>query len=290
MIAIVSDIMTTELYTIDAFDGLCKAERIMDEKGISCLPVMNQGKPAGILTSRDIRKAHPNRIVADAMSKCIISAAPDTSLWKAKQIFEENITEGLLVIDEERLVGLVTETRLYAELGKYFDILTGLYRSDYIYYTGMELLEKGIEVSVIFIDLDKFGKIDKEYGHIHGDTILKEVGMLLKCHVSDQTYLCRFGGDEFIVLTQYKLDKCKILAEILLKTISTHKFSNNIKVSASAGIAGGRRNEAREYDPFETITDLVNLASLTSTKAKTETAKIAIADGFRMTEAAFVSA
>ena len=282
MIAIVSNIMMTELHTIDAYDGLCKAERVMDEKDISCLPVINQGKPVGILTSGDIRKAHPNRIVADAMSKHIISVVPDISLWKAQQIFEENITEVLLVIDEERLVGLVTKTCLYTELGKYIDILTGLYRSDYIYYTGMELLERGIEVSVIFIDLNKFGMIDKEHGHIHGDTVLKEVGMLLKSHTPDETFLCRFGGDEFIVLTQYKLDQCKALAEMLLEAISLHEFSNNIRVTAAAGIAGGRRDEAREYDPFETIAKLVNLASLASTKAKMEKTRIAFTDGFCM--------
>lgn len=290
MIAYVSDIMMTELNTIDAYDGLCKAERIMDEKGVCCLPVMNQGKPAGILTSRDIRKAHPNRIVADAMTKHIISVTPGTSLWKAKQVFEENLTEGLLVIDKGNLAGFVTETCLYAELGKHIDILTGLYRSDYIYYTGMELFDKGIEVSVIFIDLDKFGKIDKEYGHINGDTILKEVAMLLKSHVPDETFVCRFGGDEFIVLTQYKPDKCKAFAEILLKAISSHKYRNNIKVSASAGIAGGRRIEAREYNMFETIADLVNLASLASTRAKSEKVKIAFAEGFGIAEAVCGSA
>lgn len=290
MIACVSDIMTEELYTIDAYDGICKAERIMDEKEISFLPVMKDGKLAGILTSRNMRKTHPNRIVADAMTKKIISVVPNTSLWKAKQVFEENKIERLLIVDDGRVVGLVTQTRLYAEIGKYVDLLTGLYRSDYIYHMGMELLEKGNEISFIFIDLDKFGLIDKEFGHAQGDIILKEIGMLFKKHAYGNTYICRFGGDEFVVLTPYKLDKCKVLAEILLKAVSTHEFSNNIRVNASAGIAGGRRQDVRVHNRKEMLSDLINLASLASTRAKKDKVKLAVADGFCLTEAILGSA
>lgn len=280
MISCVSDIMTEKIHSIDAYDGVCKAARIMDEKDISCLPVMHNGKLAGILTSKDMRKTHPNRIVADAMSKKVISVTPGTSLWKAKQVFEETRIETLLVEDKGNLVGLVTKTRLYEELGKRSDLLTGLYRSEYIYHTGIELLEKGAEISVIFIDLNNFGQIDKEFGHTQGDVILRELGMLLKSYSYGDTHLCRFGGDEFVVLTQYKLDKCIAFAEVLLKAISTHKYANDIHVTASAGIAGGRRKDARIYNPDEMIADLINLASLASTKAKKEKTRLAVADDF----------
>lgn len=290
MITCISDIMTKKIYTIDAYDGICKAGRIMDEKGINCLPVMYDGKLVGVLTSDDIRKTHPNRIVADAMTKKVISVPPPTSLWKSKQVFETNKIETLLVEDESGLVGVVTKTCLYTELGKFYDLLTGLYRSDYIYHMGLELLEKDFEISVIFIDLDKFGQIDKEFGHTQGDTILKELGMLLKNHSNGDTHLCRFGGDEFVVLTQYKLDKCMALAEILLKAISTHKFTNNINVTASAGIAGGRRKDARVHNSKEMLTDLINLASLASTKAKKEKIKLVVADSFFSHEMAYGSA
>ncbi|SHF02147.1 diguanylate cyclase (GGDEF) domain-containing protein [Desulforamulus putei DSM 12395] len=290
MISCVSNIMIKKINTVDAYDGICKAERIMDENNINCIPVMHDGKLVGVLTSRDIRKTHPNRIVADAMTKKVISVTPETSLWKAKQVFEENKIETLLVKEKDSLVGLVTKTCLYTELGKYYDPLTGLYRSEYIYHMGMELLEKGFEISVIFIDLNEFGQIDKEFGHAQGDLILKELGMLLKSHSHGDTYLCRFGGDEFVVLTQYNLDKCMVLAEILLKAISTHKFKNNINVTASAGIAGGRRQDARAQNPRETVMDLINLASLASTKAKKEKTKLAVADGFFQNEIACGSA
>lgn len=286
MIALVSDIMTTEICTVDAYEGLCKAERLIDEKDIDCLPVIKDGNLAGILTLDNIRKAHPNRIVADAMTKSIISVTPNTSLWKAKKVFEENKIHTLLVLEDGIPVGLLTKACLYAELGKHIDLLTGLYRSDYIYHMGAELLENGIEISIVFIDLDKFGQIDKEYGHAKGDEILTEVSMLLKKHTFGDTYLCRFGGDEFAILTPYNLDKSKVLAEILIIAITTHKFTDNIKVTVSAGIAGGRRQDERAYDFEEMLSNLINLASLASTRAKKEKIKLAVAEELFLEEVA----
>lgn len=286
MISCVSDIMTTEIYTIDAYEGLCKAERIMSEKDVPCLPVIKQGRLAGILTSHDIRKSHPNRIAADAMTKSIVSVRPDTSLWKAKQVVEENRLHELLVVENSNPVGLVTKADLYSELGKRIDLLTGLYKSEYIYNMGIELLEKGHEISVIFIDMDNFGQIDKEYGHAIGDRVLTDIGMLLNKYNHDDTYLCRFGGDEFVVLTPYKLDKCGVLAEALLEAISLHHFTNNIMVTASAGIAGGRRQAARACDGKEMLSNLINLASLASTQAKNEKTRLTVAEGLFQKEAA----
>lgn len=280
MIACVSDIMKREIQTIDFYDGLRKAERLMEENNTGCLPVLKEGMLAGILTLKEISKAHPNRIAADAMSKKIISVPAKTSLWQAKRIMEENNMERLLVMDANKLVGLVTQADLLFELGKCFDLLTGLYQSDYIFFHGMELLSNDCEISIIFLDLNKFGTVDKEYGHAHGDIILRELGLLLKKNSPPDTYLCRYGGDEFVVLTPYKLDKCAMLAENLIKIIANHVFSNKLFITASAGIAGGRRQKERNDTSLDTMSALINLASLASTKAKNEKKNLILADAY----------
>ncbi len=280
MIACVSDIMKREIQTIDFYDGLRKAERLMEENNIGCLPVLKEGMLAGILTLKEISKAHPNRIAADAMSKKIISVPAKTSLWQAKHIMEENSIERLLVLDANKLVGLVTQADLLFELGKCFDLLTGLYQSDYIFFHGMELLSNDCEISIIFLDLNKFGSVDKEYGHAHGDIILRELGLLLEKNSPPDTYLCRYGGDEFVVLTPYKPDKCMLLAENLIKIIANHVFSNKLFITASAGIAGGRRQKERNDTSLDIMSDLINLASLASTKAKNEKKNLILADAY----------
>jgi diguanylate cyclase (GGDEF)-like protein len=286
MIVCLSDIVNRDFVKIDAYDGLRKAERIMDEKRLDSLVVLKEGKLAGILTARDICKSHPNRIIADAMTKSVVTAPPETSLWDAKLLFERHMISELLVIDQGELAGIVSDTKLYSELGKHLDQLTGLYRSDYIYYHGIKLLERGVEISVIFIDIDKFGQIDKDHGHVQGDRILKEMSWIIKSHISEDAYLCRFGGDEFVVLAPYRLEKSKAFAESLLKAIANHKFLLGFDVTASIGISGGRRHDARTSGPYEMITGLINLASLASTKAKKERGKLAVADGFCASEIA----
>lgn len=286
MIICLSDVINKGYAMIDAFDGLRKAERIMDEKKLDSLIVLNEGKLVGTLTAMDICKSHPNRIVADAMTKSIVTATPETSLWDAKLLLEKHSINQLLVVNHGELAGVVSDTKLYLELGKHLDQLTGLYRSDYIYYHGINLLEKGVEISVIFIDLDKFGQIDKEYGHVQGDYILKEIAGVIANHNCRDTYLCRFGGDEFVILAPYKIDKSKSLAESLLKAISSHKFASGFTITASIGIAGGRRHDARTYDSYSMISNLINLASLASTKAKREKVKLAIANEFCSSEIA----
>ncbi|GAB6157036.1 CBS domain-containing protein [Desulfotomaculum varum] len=290
MIYCVSNIMRKAVTTIDAYDGVCKAQRTMDENNVSCLPVLHNGKLVGVLTCGDIRKTHPNRIVADAMTKRVISVAPETSLWQAKRLFEQNKIKTLLVKENDRLVGLVSKSRLYAELGKHYDLLTGLYRSEYIYQMGIELLENGSAIAVIFIDLNEFGQIDKAYGHIQGDLILKEVAVLLQTYAPADAYLCRFGGDEFVLLTGYNPAKCEALAEVLVKAIASHKFSDNIKITAAAGLAASRQQNILTSNPREMVINLVNSASLASTRAKQEKLPLVIAEGYLASETAWESA
>lgn len=252
----------------------------MDEKRLESLIVMKDGKLAGILTSRDMCKSHPNRIVADAMSKGTVTAPPEMSLWDAKRLFERHLINELMIVEQDELIGVITDTKLYSELGKHMDQLTGLYKSDYIYYQGIKLLENGNEISILFIDLDKFGQIDKDYGHVLGDRILKEISKVVESNINKDAYICRFGGDEFVVLASCRLEKSVIFAETLLGAISNHNSSIGLPITASIGIAGGRRHDARACDYNEMISNLINLASLASTKAKNEKRKLAVANGF----------
>lgn len=60
--------------------------------------------------------------------------------------------------------------------------------------------KNGIYFSVIFIDLKDFGKINKMFGHLIGNQVLKEMAEVFKtlCRASD--LLGRWGGDEFIII------------------------------------------------------------------------------------------
>lgn len=54
--------------------------------------------------------------------------------------------------------------------------------------------------SILIVDLDGFKAINDEFGHLHGDRILKQVGDVLRRVLRGADAPCRWGGDEFTVL------------------------------------------------------------------------------------------
>lgn len=69
-------------------------------------------------------------------------------------------------------------------------------------------------ISLIFCDLDNFKPINDTYGHTVGDEILKRVGSYLKELLRKEDTICRFGGDEFVILIE-ELENFHYLESIL---------------------------------------------------------------------------
>lgn len=68
----------------------------------------------------------------------------------------------------------------------------------------------GQKVAILFIDLDNFKNINDTYGHRIGDQLLQLTAIRLSDCVRKHDFICRFGGDEFIIL----LESIKDVAEI----------------------------------------------------------------------------
>lgn len=85
------------------------------------------------------------------------------------------------------------------------DSLTGLYNRNYFNETIVRDIERAKrykeKLSIIIIDIDGFKRINDTYGHVHGDGILREFSAILKSSVRKSDFLCRFGGDEFVIVT-----------------------------------------------------------------------------------------
>lgn len=277
MIRCVFDIMIKKYIIVDVLDGLRYIQSLVAENQCDGFPVMEDDQIVGVLTYKNLLQAHPNRIAADAMSDHIVYIDAHSSIWKAKEVFDTSNTDLLLVQDNNHLAGIITKSLLEVELGKHTDLLTELPKRDFIYYNAARLIESNQEMSLAFFDVNNFGLIDKEHGHIAGDIILKELGTILKANMTEQTYVSRFGGDEFVVLTPYYVDKCCIFAQNLLKTISCYTFHKNISVTVSAGIAEREKKQESSQNILRTISNLINLASLASTKAKKEKCELSVA-------------
>lgn len=96
-------------------------------------------------------------------------------------------------------------------------------------------------VAVLFLDLDDFKKINDSFGHLVGDTLLKQVALRLKSAVRETDTIARFGGDEF-VLCVADLQGPEDYLPIVNKLLEVFKASFRLQtqevfVKASLGIA-----------------------------------------------------
>ena len=100
----------------------------------------------------------------------------------------------------------------------------------------------GKDLSIIMFDIDHFKKVNDTYGHQAGDTVLQTLVQMVMRRIRKGDYLCRFGGEEFvIVLPETKKRSALMLAEQLRQLIAKETISitdgHKIQITASFGIA-----------------------------------------------------
>ncbi|MBI2090540.1 MAG: CBS domain-containing protein [Deltaproteobacteria bacterium] len=122
----VSQWMTKEVMTVEVFDSIGLARRIMAENRINQLPVLDGGKLVGIVTDRDIRDAYPTSMVInrgkeidrfadtytveEVMSFNVMTVHSQTPLATAVRLLREHRIGSLPVVDGGKLVGIVTRS------------------------------------------------------------------------------------------------------------------------------------------------------------------------------------
>jgi len=76
-------------------------------------------------------------------------------------------------------------------------------------------------LSLLFLDIDDFKKVNDTLGHPVGDLVLKALGNYLQAAVRQADLVCRYGGEEFVVLlAETEAQQAKISAERLRAGIS----------------------------------------------------------------------
>lgn len=122
----VSRWMSTNLVVIDADASIIEAIHLMKENNIRRLPVFSQGKVAGVLTEKMLKDYTPSKAtsldtwevhyllsktpVKEAMNATPHRISPTTELADAAKLLHDRKLNGVLVMEEETLVGLFTTT------------------------------------------------------------------------------------------------------------------------------------------------------------------------------------
>jgi diguanylate cyclase len=102
-------------------------------------------------------------------------------------------------------------------------------------------------LSFAILDIDRFKRINDEFGHDTGDRLLRAVAELLDRHKRSEDFLARLGGEEFVLLLPMtSLAGAVVVAEKLRAVIETAKFQHKgriEKITISCGVSEFRPGE-----------------------------------------------
>lgn len=140
----------------------------------------------------------------------------------------------------------------------YHDILTGLYNRAFFEEEQKRLdLSRIIPLSIIMGDVNGLKLINDSFGHIVGDTLLKEIAKILKNACREEDFVARIGGDEFVIfLNQIGETGAKKVCSRIYKSCKDYVKSDNKKtfnLSISLGFA-------TKLIPNQSIEDLLKEA------------------------------
>lgn len=126
--------MTPNPIVIDPEVSILDALHIMKENKVRRLPVVAHGKLVGIVTEKDLRESPSLKAtslsiyelnyllaktpVKEVMTKDPITVTPDTTIEEAAVIMRDNQISGLPVVEDGKIVGIVTETDIFDMLVK----------------------------------------------------------------------------------------------------------------------------------------------------------------------------
>lgn len=136
---------------------------------------------------------------------------------------EEELTKTKTENMKDSLTGLLTRKAFAEEVKKIESAYTRI----------------NTQYAVVFFDLDHFKKINDTYGHECGDVVLSTFGKIVNKSVRDHDIVGRYGGEEFVAIIHFNLNRELLQFLKRIKTIVTeHSFiykDQKIRVTFSAG-------------------------------------------------------
>ncbi|MBI5035056.1 MAG: diguanylate cyclase [Chloroflexi bacterium] len=142
------------------------------------------------------------------------------------------------------------------------DYLTGVFNRRYLEETlERELLRverTGHELGIILLDIDHFKKINDQFGHAAGDIYLQELGSLLKRQMRRGDIVCRYGGEEFVVvMPDASLENARQRAETLrsaVKELRVRYRDHHVEsVTISLGIGAAPQHGTTPKELFQAV-------------------------------------
>ncbi len=174
-------------------------------------------------------------------------------------------------LEKAHLVDRIQQANRRLEQLAITDPLTGIYNRRYFF----ERLEQevarsiryGTPLSCLMMDVDDFKKLNDRWGHLTGDSVLREIARRIQQSIRRVDIPARYGGEEFVLLLpQTDLAGAVVEAERIRKTVADTPFPDlpkEIRVTVSIGVA-------TLSDDIRSAEELVRSADDALYKAKSE--------------------
>jgi diguanylate cyclase (GGDEF)-like protein len=283
---IVGELMTEVVAGVSPRAMLSEVVRLMREKKCSCVLVSDNNYPKGIITERDVVRIFADTMlhdatvipefydapVCDVMTPEPVCVSESTLLYDALLLARTKKLRHLLVVnDQEKLVGLVTQTDMVdvhvklmewqlelentnkaLELLSHEDSLMkiGNRRSMEVELDFMDASTKryGKTYAVALMDIDFFKKYNDHYGHQMGDEALQSVASAIKSSMRGTDKLFRYGGEEILLLMpETNVEQSLVAADRIRQAVQDaaipHVESSIGIITVSVGVVAGATSQ-----------------------------------------------
>ena len=120
----VRDLMVSSVVTIEPATSIVDAARRMIQEEKGPLPVVEGESPVAMVTDRDIiarvvaEGRDPNSVrVEDIATRDLVTIGPDQDVNEARQLMDQHELDRILVVEGERLVGIISEADIRSDEG-----------------------------------------------------------------------------------------------------------------------------------------------------------------------------
>ena len=179
-----------------------------------------------------------------------------------------NATTALSYELEQLNIEITQKTKELENIAMY-DLLTGLPNRNMLNFQLRKVINnasrKGSNAGILFLDLDDFKKVNDTHGHGEGDKLLIEAANRINLSVTSADIVCRFGGDEFLILLNENtsLELAQELAKSILKS-----FQKPIKINSSLFYVTCSIGIAMLEDELIQASELISRADIAMYEAK----------------------
>lgn len=159
----------------------------------------------------------------------------------------------LFFLEVTRLLSDLQESNEKLNYTATHDSLTGLSNRHSLWPFFEELEKSGESYCIIMGDLDDFKKINDTYGHDCGDLVLKSVANIIIENTQDNELVCRWGGEEMLIVMRGSREECYKRISVIKTEISSLALTSGgypVKVTMTFGFA----DSAEETAAIETRT------------------------------------